>query len=75
MQALKDGSILDCARLETLEEKAAPKEHPLVTLFNELQQKFDAAAVEKPTSFVLYSVLPRQNVAGRSPVNSARNVA
>ena len=49
--ALKNGEILDAARLESLVEKEAPKEHPLVTLFAELEGKFDSNAVEKPVSF------------------------
>ncbi|MBX3231949.1 MAG: AMP-binding protein [Labilithrix sp.] len=50
VQALKDGTILDCARLKTLEENE-PKEHPLVTLFAELESKFQKDAVDKPVSF------------------------
>lgn len=49
--ALKAGTILDCARLRSLSEDAEPKEHPLVTLFNELQGKFQPGAVDKPVSF------------------------
>lgn len=49
--ALKEGSLLDCSRLESLEDKSEPKEHPLVTLFAELEKKFDPASVDKPTSF------------------------
>ncbi|MBX3191041.1 MAG: AMP-binding protein [Labilithrix sp.] len=49
--ALKAGEVIDAARLESLEENAAPKEHPLVTLFAELASKFDAARVESPVSF------------------------
>ena len=49
--ALKAGEILDASRLETLEESGAPKVHPLVSLFAELQQKFDRQAVDKPVSF------------------------
>jgi long-chain acyl-CoA synthetase len=51
VQALKDGTILDCTRLASLEEKSAPKEHPLVTLFAELERKFAKDSVERPTSF------------------------
>jgi len=49
--ALKDGTILDVARLKSLSEDAEPKEHPLVTLFTELQGKFQRDAVDKPVSF------------------------
>ncbi|HEY8078597.1 MAG TPA: AMP-binding protein [Labilithrix sp.] len=49
--ALKEGQVLDVARLKTLEEEGEPKEHPLVTLFAELEKKFDAKAVEQPVSF------------------------
>ncbi|MFO0741143.1 MAG: AMP-binding protein [Labilithrix sp.] len=48
--ALKAGTILDVARLKSLNEEE-PKEHPLVTLFNELQGKFQKGAVDKPVSF------------------------
>jgi long-chain acyl-CoA synthetase len=49
--ALKNGELLDASRLESLEDDAEPKEHPLVTLFQELEQKFDPKAVESPVSF------------------------
>jgi len=49
--ALKNGDILDAARMASLNEEEAPKEHPLVTLFAELETKFDGQAVEKPVSF------------------------
>lgn len=49
--ALRQGTILDVSRLESLEENGAPKEHPLVTLFSELQGKFQKDAVDKPVSF------------------------
>jgi long-chain acyl-CoA synthetase len=51
VQALKDGELLDVARLKSLSEDAEPKEHPLVTLFAELEQKFAPEAVEQPVSF------------------------
>jgi long-chain acyl-CoA synthetase len=51
VDALKQGEILDPARMNALEEIEAPKEHPLVTLFAELEQKFDGGAVDKPVSF------------------------
>ncbi len=50
--ALKNGEILDVARIESLEEsKGAPKAHPLVVLFADLAKKFDKNAVDKPVSF------------------------
>ncbi len=49
--ALKTGTILDVSRLATLEEEGGPKEHPLVTLFAELEGKFQKDAVDKPVSF------------------------
>jgi long-chain acyl-CoA synthetase len=49
--ALKEGQILDVSRLESLADDDTPKEHPLVTLFAELEKKFDKSAVENPVSF------------------------
>jgi long-chain acyl-CoA synthetase len=49
--ALKEGSLVDASRLTSLDESAEPTPHPLVTLFAELERKFDASAVEKPISF------------------------
>jgi long-chain acyl-CoA synthetase len=49
--ALKEGKLLDASRLSTLSEDSAPKEHPLVTLFAELETKFQKDAVDKPVSF------------------------
>jgi long-chain acyl-CoA synthetase len=49
--ALKGGDILDVSRLASLEEDSRPKEHPLVTLFAELEGKFRKDAVDKPLSF------------------------
>ena len=49
--ALRQGTILDVARLDSLEEDGGPKEHPLVTLFAELEGKFQKDAVDKPVSF------------------------
>lgn len=49
--ALKAKKILDVSRLTSLEDEAAPKEHPLVTLFAELETKFQKDAVDKPVSF------------------------
>jgi long-chain acyl-CoA synthetase len=52
--ALKQKTILDVSRLARLEEDDAgadPKQHPLVTLFAELEGKFQKDAVDKPVSF------------------------
>jgi long-chain acyl-CoA synthetase len=49
--ALKEGTLLDASRLETLEDDGAPKQHPLVTLFQELEGKFQKDSVERPVSF------------------------
>lgn len=49
--ALRAKTILDVSRLETLEEEGGPKQHPLVSLFAELESKFQKDAVEKPVSF------------------------
>lgn len=49
--ALKDKKILDVARLASLDEARAPEEHPLVTLFAELEGKFQKDAVDRPVSF------------------------
>jgi long-chain acyl-CoA synthetase len=48
---LKNGEIIDASRMKSLEENEAPKEHPLVTLFAELERKFDSGLVDKPVSF------------------------
>ena len=49
--ALRTGIILDVSRLESLDESAAPSQHPLVTLFAELEGKFQKDSVDKPVSF------------------------
>lgn len=49
--ALKNGEVIDASRMKSLDEHEAPKEHPLVTLFAELEGKFDSGAVDKPVSF------------------------
>jgi long-chain acyl-CoA synthetase len=52
VQALKDGRVLDLARLTTETAKAEEKtEHPLVTLFAELGSKFKPENVERPVSY------------------------
>lgn len=49
--ALRDGDVLDLARVDSLDGSRKKKEHPLVTLFTELGQKFRKDRVEKPVSF------------------------
>ena len=51
VDALKHGDVIDASRMKSLDEDSAPKEHPLVTLFGELEGKFAAAHVDKPMSF------------------------
>ena len=51
VDALKNGKVIDAARMKSLDENNGPKEHPLVTLFADLEKKFDSAAVDKPLSF------------------------
>ncbi len=51
VDALKHGSVIDASRMTSLDTDAAPAAHPLVTLFAELEQKFDGGAVDKPVSF------------------------
>jgi long-chain acyl-CoA synthetase len=49
--ALRDGDVLDLTRVDSLDGSKKKKEHPLVTLFTELGQKFRKDRVEKPVSF------------------------
>ena len=54
--ALRDGDVLDVASMDALSPPSIPpaakkREHPLVTLFQELETKFDKGRVEKPVSF------------------------
>jgi long-chain acyl-CoA synthetase len=51
VDALKNGQVIDTARMKSLDENDAPKEHPLVTLFADLEKKFDGGLVDKPMSF------------------------
>src|SRR5207253_3559443 len=46
--ALRDGRVLDLSRGEEPREDI---KHPLVTLFEELEEKFLPGAVDKPVSF------------------------
>jgi long-chain acyl-CoA synthetase len=56
---LRDGGILDLARIESLEEKVQVKEHPLVTLFRDLEGRFVAGQVTQPITF--YFTLGAEN--------------
>ncbi len=47
--ALRDGRVFDLARGET--QESADAKHPLVSLFEELEEKFLPGAVDKPVSF------------------------
>jgi long-chain acyl-CoA synthetase len=49
--ALAAGEVLDLQRAKRDEPVAPEKEHPLVTLFAELEEKFKPAQVEKPVSY------------------------
>lgn len=49
--ALKEGTLIDPSRMKSLAESDEPKEHPLVTLFAELETKFKKENVESPLSF------------------------
>jgi long-chain acyl-CoA synthetase len=49
--ALRDGSVLDLRRLDASEEAAPVKEHPLVTLFRELEAKYVPGRVAQPVTY------------------------
>lgn len=49
--ALRDGNVLDVTRLDNLDALGPPREHPLVTLFRELEQKFVAGSVTQPVTY------------------------
>lgn len=49
--ALKGGGLLDLRTVGNAEEAETKKEHPLVTLFQELEGKFLPGAVDKSVSF------------------------
>ena len=48
---LREGSVLDLSRVRSLDELEGKKAHPLVTLFEELEQKFKPGQVPGPVSF------------------------
>jgi long-chain acyl-CoA synthetase len=49
--ALREGKLLDLSKLGAAEEAKAVDKHPLVSLFEELETKFQPGSVAKPTSF------------------------
>jgi long-chain acyl-CoA synthetase len=49
--ALSQGSVLDIARARRHDELAPVPQHPLVTLFGELESKFRAGEIQKPVSY------------------------
>ncbi len=49
--ALREGKLLDLSKLGAAEEAKAIDKHPLVSLFEELETKFQPGSVSKPTSF------------------------
>lgn len=51
VDALKHGNVLDLSRMANLDGDPGTVVHPLVSLFAELEQKFDGGAVERPVSF------------------------
>jgi long-chain acyl-CoA synthetase len=59
--ALRDGGVLDLTRMESLEAPAVAKEHPLVTLFRELETRYVAGRVAQPITY--YFTLGAENEA------------
>lgn len=51
VEALRDGNILDLTTIESAREPEAPKRHPLVELFDELNRRFVPGRVDTPVSF------------------------
>jgi long-chain acyl-CoA synthetase len=49
--ALRNGGVLDLRRMEAGAATPAPKEHPLVTLFRELEAKYVAGRVPSPITY------------------------
>jgi len=50
VSALRDGEVVDLAR-STKQELTTEREHPLVTVFAELEEKFRPDQVDRPVSF------------------------
>src|SRR4029079_4454120 len=59
--ALRDGGVLDLRRLERGDEAPVTREHPLVTLFRELETKYVAGSVAQPITY--YFTLGAENEA------------
>ncbi len=49
--ALRDGTVLDLRTLESVEGPRSKKEHPLVTLFRELEGKLVPGSVKQPITY------------------------
>jgi long-chain acyl-CoA synthetase len=58
---LRDGGVLDLASLEASAPAPAVKDHPLVTLFRELQDKYQTGRVSQPITY--YFTLGAENEA------------
>jgi long-chain acyl-CoA synthetase len=59
--ALRDGSVLDLSRIQSLEGPVSAKEHPLVVLFRELETRYVAGRVAQPITY--YFTLGAENEA------------
>ena len=51
VMALRDGVVVDLARVRRRERLAPEREHPMVKLFGELESKFRAGEVERAVSY------------------------
>ncbi|HEX7602783.1 MAG TPA: AMP-binding protein [Polyangiaceae bacterium] len=49
--ALRDGGLLDLSTVGNAEETRAPDKHPIVSLFEELETKFQPGSVDRSVSF------------------------
>jgi long-chain acyl-CoA synthetase len=49
--ALRDGTVLDLEQLANVDAMPASKEHPLVTLFRELERKYVSGSVPQPITY------------------------
>jgi long-chain acyl-CoA synthetase len=59
--ALRDGEVLDLRGIASLEDAAPVKEHPLVSLFRELESRYKAFRVTQPITY--YFTLGAENEA------------
>ena len=59
--ALRDGGVLDLRRLDSAEHATLAKEHPLVALFRELEEKYVTGQVSQPITY--YFTLGAENEA------------